>query len=108
MGAAESGSLGVERSMMGRRECEWWRRKKSLCTKVSAQCGAVGPFWLFPIMPRPFQSISDKNLDNALFKMLVIEIAPTGQAVVAQTFSCSTWEAEAGRSLGLEPAWSVY
>jgi hypothetical protein len=35
------------------------------------------------------------------------DILMFGQAVVAHAFNPSTWEAEAGRSLSLRPAWST-
>ena len=40
-------------------------------------------------------------------KFTLYENVITGGAVVAHAFNPSTWEAEAGRFLGLRPAWST-
>ena len=44
---------------------------------------------------------------NFIYRRKFLKIRKISQVVVAHTFDLSTWEAEAGRSLSLRPAWST-
>jgi hypothetical protein len=53
--------------------------------------------WYTEIHAGKIQNNNENNFLNGL----------SSQAVVAHAFNPSTWEAEAGRSLSLRPAWSI-